>query len=556
MLLRLSLALLLILTESVVFGKDADSPDIVFTTPFRPGQRPKEATFFLEGENVGTDRDGFQKVLDRVQMMPRGASIVWGPNYARCGACSGSEPSCLARHLFPDLWKELESIAADRGLTISRTYPVPRYALPRKWEVHDRRFRLEIVGEPQQKTADFDLILDWQVGERSSRDDVPRDTIYLSGRWHRIRNGAATLDQDGLKELLSRLPQQSRVLIRNSFAEALPTESRRQHAILGDTSRAIQLLFPDAPPPRKTQVVVAAPAPWSKLWQKRLATGFPDHGWSSPNALRIRWHNFHGKNTLSDEVLYFVDGQYVGRGNIGIDAIFREMDRLPRDAQINMPRYELSGRAAFENYGQESLKEINAELARLVPFAKHKDEFDRRLEAGQLHVTYADQRPPITRAGTPETVHLWEGYDALPNEFVGRGRIIRHDDAPQPAAALLDWTNYDAHETGRNRAVESAAVYRIDGAELGAGVAGFEAALERLAALPEQSVIQVRVCLKTKGPFLCPIVYKQTRHFERTGIEPYLGLFPLLINVIENRRLQVHWLPDEGKSCGACPLNK
>ena len=106
------------------------------------------------------------------------------------------------------------------------------------------------------------------------------------------------------------------------------------------------------------------------------------------------------------------------------------------------------------------------------------------------------------------------------------------------------------------RELESNAVYTLDGVELGQGLAGFESALQRIATLPEGSVGQARVCLRTKGPFLCPLIYEGVRHFERTGYEPYIGMLDLFTDVARRRNLKIEWLPDERESCGDCELNR
>ncbi|MGH7136299.1 MAG: hypothetical protein ACREHD_11205 [Pirellulales bacterium] len=68
--------------------------------------------------------------------------------------------------------------------------------------------------------------------------------------------------------------------------------------------------------------------------------------------------------------------------------------------------------------------------------------------------------------------------------------------------------------------------------------------------------MQVRVCIRTKPRFTCPITFQGRRHFERTGFEPYVGMFPWLIDVARRHKLQIEWIPDEQESCQDCSLNK
>ncbi len=98
--------------------------------------------------------------------------------------------------------------------------------------------------------------------------------------------------------------------------------------------------------------------------------------------------------------------------------------------------------------------------------------------------------------------------------------------------------------------------YSLSGKELGRGIGGLAAAVSRIEQLPEGSILQIRVCLRTKAPFKCPITYEGIRHFERTGHEPFEGLIPWFIDIAKSRKLQLEWLPDEGESCGDCEFSK
>ncbi len=88
------------------------------------------------------------------------------------------------------------------------------------------------------------------------------------------------------------------------------------------------------------------------------------------------------------------------------------------------------------------------------------------------------------------------------------------------------------------------------------GVLGFEAAVQRIAALPAGSVVQVRVCLRTKGPFVCPRTFEGHPHFERTGDRAYVGMLPWLVDVARTSNLELQWIPDEAESLLDCELNR
>lgn len=170
----------------------------------------------------------------------------------------------------------------------------------------------------------------------------------------------------------------------------------------------------------------------------------------------------------------------------------------------------------------------------------------------KLKLTFSEELP----GENSDTVHHWNSGDRYGRTFVSFGRIVRHDEPKGPAAARLGWTRYEGGDRERDRQPESEAFYTVDGIEVGRGVAGFADAMARLAALPRGSVVQVRVCLRTKGPFICPLIYEDRRHFERTGFEPYVGMFPWLIDVARTHGLEIQWIPDEGKSCTDCELNR
>src|SRR5262249_6613485 len=151
-----------------------------------PGEvRPKTAQFYYNGRAIGEGRQGFEVLLAQVRALPKGASIIWGPNYARCGACSGSEPPCLAKHLYPDLWGELEKISTDRHLTLSSSYPEPHVRGTRKPEF--ARSQREIFAHRPPNDLQTDAVIDWEIGEEvRSALDLPAGTEWWARRLHRF----------------------------------------------------------------------------------------------------------------------------------------------------------------------------------------------------------------------------------------------------------------------------------------------------------------------------------------------------------------------------------
>jgi hypothetical protein len=524
-------------------GADS-SPDIVFSTPFRG--RPTTARFYYNQRAIGEGREAFVEVLKRVRALPEGASIVWGPNFDRCGACSGSEPPCLPKHLYPDLWKELESIAADRHFAISSSYPEPWVRSTRKSA--RAAFPTEIVAD-RPPDIRFDATLDWEVGERSKSTENPAGTEFWHGRLHRFKSNNASLAGYERELFLDRIPENSRLLVRVTLRDDLKSNDAAALAEIVDAiDEGLFWFVRQHVRLGKLKATVVVPAAIVPLLKQR-----PEDKRKEEHVdLRIRWKNFYGPDTPHDEILYYANSTFLGRGDTGFDRILEKIDELPRGAKVEMPRYVLQGKVAFENFSEEERKSRNARLKELVPLGERKAKLDARIKARKLKADFWEVNPGKDKG----TVLSWSLGAHGADEFVDSGHIVRHDEQPQRAAARLGWVRYDAHQTGYDRELESNAVYTLDDVEVGRGVAGFEDALQRIEKLPEGSLVQVRVCLRTKGPFLCPLIYEGERHFERSGFEPYIDLLDLFMDVAQRRNLKIEWLPDEGKSCGDCQLNR
>ncbi|MBI3866620.1 MAG: hypothetical protein HY290_32460 [Planctomycetia bacterium] len=522
-----------------------DSHDVVFKTEYSDEELPETGRFYFNERAIGEGREAFQEIVKRVRSLPDGTSIVWGPNYARCGSCADFHLDLVPKRLYPDLWKELEKTAADRHLTISSIYPGPFVQFnPHRPHVE---FPTEIVAARAREDARFDATLDWEVGEKSSDLRNPAGTDFCRGRLHRFKANKRNLAGYDREFFLDRLQDNSSLLVRVTLradqksapvAEVVPVIAEGLDTFVGRHARLGNF---------KTTIVV--PASFAPLLKQR-----PDDDLEKEfrGDLLITWKNYHGPDTPHEEVLYYANGTYLGRGDVGIDRLLEKIDELPAGARVSMLRYELRGRAALENFSKEERESRNARLKELVPFGKRKVKLDARIAAKKLKTGYWEVDPGEDSG----TVLSWKMGGEGTDDFVSKGRIIRHDEQPKRPSARLGWVRYDAHETGPTRKLESTAVYTLDDAEVGQGVIGFERALQRIEALPEGSVVQVRVCLRTKGPFLCPLIYQGLRHFERSGYEPYFELLELFLDVAQRRKFKIEWLPDEGESCGDCELNR
>jgi len=525
-----------LLTASTTANADAIR-DVTFATRYASG-RPKTADFYYCDRAIGSGREAFQVIVDRIKQLPPGTSIVWGPNYDRCGACSGSEPGCVPKFLYPDLWKELEKEVQDRRLILSNSYPSVRQRMIRSGV----EFPRAVTEGTEEEHGPYDAVLEWKIGPAKSEPSKQRKGSAT--RTHQFSAKGVGLEAYQLEYFFGRLPEKSRVLIRMSLqeGEAIPASTEEMRLLLREirdtwTSQIARKLQLGS----LSTTLTAFPELLKELNAR------PD----KITEISISWKNFRGPQTPHDEVVYEVNERFIGRGDAGFDQLLMTLSNLPRDSEIELPRYWLGGRLVLQSMKVEELKAKNATLASLVPFAARQSEFDDVIRERKINVVRSNEYPSFE----VDTVLAWSSGDRSGRSFVSSGRLVRHEEKPRPPAARLGWSNYAAEER-YERKPERTATITLDDYEMGAGTAGFARALERLAELPAGSVVHVRVCIRTEAPFRCPIIFEGQRHFERTGFEPYFGLFPWLIDVAHARKLELEWIPDEKKSCEDCELNK
>ncbi len=529
---------------TTTFASAEEATDVTFSTKYASG-RPKTADFYYEGHAVGRGREGFKFIVDKISDLPFGSSIVWGPNYARCGSCSGAEPRCVPKYLYPDLWAELELHVKNRKLSLSSNYPGPR---PLTIASRETNFFPTKVFEDQAPAGEkFDAVLDWEVGKQIGRGrEQPEKTIRDQGRWHRYTSSGVTLeDHYDVNLFLSRLSENSQLLVQIQLNKEVDTsvEGDTPSTLSEDIRSIWRDRFANALRRRRVVTVVAVPSVLLQSLKKNDET------------LQIRWQNYHGPESLPGGIVYLMNGQFVGMGDRGIDQILVRLSKLPRGAKVELPRYEYSGRWALESFSEEELERKNEALRELVPFMNRKNEFDKSVAERNLGLVFDSMSPGLDA----QTVLDWDAGDRSGKSFVTTGRIVRHDEQPTQPALRLSWSGYETQQNRKDeesRAVESQAFYSLDDIKQGRGVTGFAKAMEKLASLPEKSVVHVKICIRTKPPFTCPITWEGQRHFERTGFEPYFGLFPWLIDVAQKRKLLIEWIPDEERTCADCELNK
>jgi hypothetical protein len=519
-----------------------ESRDVTFSTPYEVG-KPTTANFYYNGRAIGVGREGFAEIVARIDKLPPGTSVVWGPEYGRCHSCSGMEPNCVPKFLYPDLWQKLEASVKGRRLLLSSTYPGPNGKVSFDYSIPGTMPAPGSEDDPTAKQR-FDATLSWQVSEMriadKARSGQPPASGIVAGRF--LSEGK-TLEGYDIEQFFGRLAEGSRVRISVSWSGegGLPKDADR----LSSLARQIRAAWPEGVNEELTRgrltAVVTAPAPLAAALQaeERLER--------KQQRLNIEWRNFHGPNTPPEDVLYLLNGQFIGRGDQAFQRLLGELEKLPERAEVTIPQYELRGRWARESFSDEELRAKNAELRGVVPFSARRAEFDAVIAKRNLIVQYNSQLPGLGS----DTVIDWESSDQHGNSFVSFGRIVRYDGKPSKAAATLGWVDYEPTRSN-TRQPESRAVYTLNDVRMGKGVEGFAEAMERIGKLPEGSIVNVRVCLRTKGPFVCPIVYDGHRHFERTGFEPYIGMFPWLVDVAKKGKLEIQWIPDEQKSCLDC----
>jgi hypothetical protein len=375
-------------------------------------------------------------------------------------------------------------------------------------------------------------VLDWEIDLK----------IEYRNR-HVVTSNSVVLDRFNLDLHLQKLPEGSRVLVRlkANDDELRDGDAQRKYAnrVYGEWPIAMGSHL------RRCNLTAAMVAP------AVLVPYLKDRTDARLKMLSIDWKNFHGPGTPHGEVLYLVNGRYMGRGDQGIDQIIAQIEKLEPGWQVQVPHYRLAGRYATERFSRDELRRRNEELSNLVPFA------DRRKELIDKIMSKTGEVITGSKQGSADggTVFNWSSGDRYASRIASFGRIIYHDQTPKPTTFKLAWTGYNAGQR-RDRKLETSARYTVNDEEVGEGVEGFAKAMQRVEALPEGSVVHVKVCLRTSGPFRCPLIYSGQRHFERTGYEPYFGMFDWLIDIAERRKLEIEWLPDESGGCDDCELNK
>jgi hypothetical protein len=265
------------------------------------------------------------------------------------------------------------------------------------------------------------------------------------------------------------------------------------------------------------------------------------------------WSNYYGELTEPGHVLYYLDNRFIGVGDAGLDAILRHLKTLPYGSSYTFPKYELSGRLAFERFTAAEITKFNEKLRGFKPFLHRVAEF-REVIAERMLV-YRSWIIP-----SPISIHRddsasW-GTINTNSLLASTGRIVRRNQELTKLDAVLDWRDYHAALSDEQRRPESSSTYTLNSRDIGKGIEGFKKITKMIDNLPNGANLAVRVCIRTQAPFVCPVVVEGERHFEQTGYEPYKELLPWLLTIVEKKHLNLFWLPDEAGPFVTCEFSK
>jgi len=345
-----AIAILWFSTTAALRCQADDAPIEDVTIRWTPWHRKyPEIKLFVNGELVGADREGMEAVLAIVRKLPRGTSIVWGPDTDKMGGGPGGGPN-VVRH-FPQEWTHLKNIAHENGLTLSSS-PFPGRAWPNLEEVT----KVVAAGGPR---GDEDIVVSWYCPHGETLELLPF--------------GKETEGILALKRHLETQPAGRTV--RFVLDREEPKSSRffswEKSAISqydGTLARVIQA--------RGLRAIVEMPADYLWPWDTAAHRG------------TIEWRNSNRDGTTHDEVVYLANGKYVGMGNRGFDALLKFIQDQPADSVIGILAYTRRDRV----------------LPDRVPFQARRAEFDELLKSRSVFLDYLD--PGVTRGALETLVRL------------------------------------------------------------------------------------------------------------------------------------------------------
>ena len=488
---------------------DAKIEDVVVWWSPQYGEYHEERTayYYFNGRFVGFDDEGFIAVLDRLRQLPRGTSVVWGPDPDKM-ISRPNRAHPVPKLRYPARWREFHEIAEKGGLVLSGL----EYDLASAANVSPPRPR---YIEPSTPLAKGEVVLS---REQAAKDEWP--SYFINGRQSGTGREAflATLRQ------LEQLPDGTTLRLRHydekePYVKNVWVRSPVPYALDGEFARVVVAK-------RFVLVYEVKKSEWPK-WL------------DCPAESRMEWRNVTAR-TPQAEVLYLIDGKVAGLGDRGFDRILAHAGQLPVGAYYSYPQLRVHGRA-FE--GDE---EVPRRVRELVPFGERHSELKRTIEQRRLVVgrQYLTYWPKDAYSGEIDdgTTTVWY-FDSL----FRVGIIVRDGKQPTKADAVVSWQE----QPWQKDKGSEPAVYSLNGQEGGRGTPGFLEVLKRLDELKDGAVVQINpVCVRTQGPFYKALIFKGQRHFEASGEEPFRGLIDLLVELAERKKFRVELIPDEKSRSG------
>jgi hypothetical protein len=457
--------------------------------------KPGPINLFVNGDLVGSGREGMEAVLEIVRKLPRGTSVVWGPNVRNSWSGPPGEKSTVP-DAFPDLWGRFLQATRDNGLVVSSSF-YGGYSGPRMESV------ATVVAAGTPRGAE-DVLVRW--------DFVPPNSLDIF-----VQEKPVGRDAQGVlavKQVLESLPADRTT--RFVLAESRPRgrsieESFAWHALVDGTYRSTLARVIQR---RRLRAVIEKPEQFMLASEK------------AAHRATLTWCNYdYFRETPHAEVVYLVNGKVMGLGDAGMDGVLAFLRAQPNRTLLSMPQFTTS----------RLTPDIDQDR---VPFPRRRDEFDAVVQGKGIDLDYV-----LT---VPQSHHQADSIESM----ASLGRIVRDGAIPKRADLVLSWKNFSATDA---RADPGQAVYTLNGDEVATGVTGFLAVVKRIDALPNGAVLRLEpVSIRTTGPFPCPIMLAGYRHFARTGREPYHHLIEILAEVVKRKGLQVELIPNEGKSELSC----
>jgi hypothetical protein len=457
---------------------------------------PGPIMLFVNGVLVGADRDGMEAVLEVVRKLPQETSVVWGPDCAK--SWTASRFKSTVPEAFPDLWGQFRDVARANGLILSSGF-YGGYSAPWVSSVA----KVVPAGGPRGRD---DVLIRWEF-------IPPKSLEIFIGEKSVGRDAEGVLAVKKVLETVHGDQTIRFVLAKNrgqDLNEVLSWDALVDYTFESTLAGVIER--------RNLRAIIETPEEFMLATEK------------AARHVRFDWRNYdYFRETPHERVIYLIDGKVMGIGDPGMDAVLAFLRKQQEGTLLTIPQFSTS----------KFVQDVDKDR---VPFSSRRNEFQEIVKSRRIEIDYAWTVPMSNFKA-----------DAI-HPFLSLGHLVRDGETPKNADMILSWKDYAATDLDADPEPDpEEAIYTLDNRDVGKGMAGFLAALRQIEALPKAAVLRLDpVCIRTKGPFPCPIMLAGHRHFARTGREPYLSLVELLVDVVAQRALKVELIPDEAKAEFSC----